>query len=289
MTDAMQPQKSSQSLVRITSFWLSIAGAMVVGCSGVAPSNNCGTSVGGGTSPCVSTGGATSTTGGTRSTGGSSAQGGAKNAGGTASATGGATSSTAGTTGAHTNPLSQDLINQFVTAHNNARSGPLNPTPSPALPPVSWDYTLADSAYNYLSQCPGGNVSLAPHNANRTTDYQALGGTDSYVGENIYAFNGFDRHTGRCGQFVDERSVFVRLHHEQHLRCGTLHASRLARQCPYRLRNRQLHELHVSQHDTLRLCAGREYHESKAILIDYFWGRDGTWTRGTSCRSTPGP
>jgi len=54
---------------------------------------------------------------------------------------------------------------------------------------VTWDYTLADSAYNYLSKCPGGNVSLAPHNANRTTDYAALGGTD-YVGENIYATTG---------------------------------------------------------------------------------------------------
>ncbi len=104
-------------------------------------------------------------------------------------ATGGATSGTGGSTSGHTNPLSQTLIDEFVTAHNNARSGPLTPPPSPPLPPVTWDYTLADVAYNYLSKCPGGSVQLAPHNANRTTDYAALGGTD-YVGENIYASSG---------------------------------------------------------------------------------------------------
>jgi hypothetical protein len=77
-----------------------------------------------------------------------------------------------------------------VTAHNQARSGSLNPTPSPALPPVTWDYVLADSAYTYTSKCMAGTGGLVAHNANRTTDYQALGGQDSYVGENIYASSG---------------------------------------------------------------------------------------------------
>jgi uncharacterized protein YkwD len=91
--------------------------------------------------------------------------------------------------GGHTNPLTQSVIDEFVAAHNQARSGPLNPPPSPPLPPVSWDPVLADVAYNYLSGCPGGGGSLVDHNANRTSDYAALGGSD-YVGENIFASTG---------------------------------------------------------------------------------------------------
>jgi len=72
-----------------------------------------------------------------------------------------------------------------VAAHNAARSGPLNPTPSPALPPVTWDAVLADSAYNYTTRCMGSG-GLLDHNPNRSADYQALGGKDNYVGENIY-------------------------------------------------------------------------------------------------------
>jgi pathogenesis-related protein 1 len=86
------------------------------------------------------------------------------------------------------NTLSQTQINEFVAAHNAARSGPLNPAPSPALPPVTWDAVLADSAYNYLAQCIA-NGDLVAHNADRSTDYQALGGS-GYVGENIYASTG---------------------------------------------------------------------------------------------------
>jgi uncharacterized protein YkwD len=124
---------------------------------------------------------------------GASGAGGAGGAGqtGTAGRAGGAGQSggaggAAGQTGAGgTNPLSQDVINAFVAAHNAARSGPLNPMPNPALPPVSWDPILANSAYNYTALCQGAN-GLLSHNANRSADYQALGGS-GYVGENIYA------------------------------------------------------------------------------------------------------
>jgi pathogenesis-related protein 1 len=86
------------------------------------------------------------------------------------------------------NPLDQQEIDAFVNAHNAARGGALNPPPSPALPAVSWDAVLAQSAYNYLIECvPNG--SLVAHNANRSSDYQALGGS-GYVGENIYASTG---------------------------------------------------------------------------------------------------
>ena len=90
--------------------------------------------------------------------------------------------------GRMTNPLTQDLIDAFVAAHNQARSGPLNPPPSPALPPVSWDGVLADSVYNYAIRCQG-TMGLLSHNANRSADYQALGGS-GYVGENIYGSSG---------------------------------------------------------------------------------------------------
>ncbi len=91
--------------------------------------------------------------------------------------------------GTHTNPLSQNLVDEFVTAHNQARGGPLDPPPSPALPPVGWDAVLADSAYNYLSKCTSSSGSLVDHNPNRSSDYVALGGS-GYVGENIYAMQG---------------------------------------------------------------------------------------------------
>jgi hypothetical protein len=89
-----------------------------------------------------------------------------------------------GTSGGMANPLTQDAIDAFVAAHNQARRGPLVPPPSPALPPVTWDGVLADSVYNYAIKCQGTN-DLLSHNANRSTDYQALGGS-GYVGENIY-------------------------------------------------------------------------------------------------------
>ena len=94
-----------------------------------------------------------------------------------------------GQAGGHTNPLAQDVIDAFVAAHNQARTGPLTPPPSPALPPVSWDASLADSVYNYAIGCQGGTNGLLSHNANRSTDYQALGGS-GYVGENIYGSSG---------------------------------------------------------------------------------------------------
>src|SRR5262245_12528506 len=115
--------------------------------------------------------------------------GGAGSGGGAAGSTG--TGGQAGGNGGNsgmTNPLAQDVIDAFVAAHNQARSGPLNPTPSPPLPPVSWDAILADSVYNYAVRCVGAN-GLLSHNANRSTDYQALGGS-GYVGENIYGSSG---------------------------------------------------------------------------------------------------
>jgi uncharacterized protein YkwD len=108
--------------------------------------------------------------------------------GGTATGSGGAADG--GGAGLH-NPLSQTQIVEFVTAHNQGRSGPLNPTPMPALPPVTWDPVLADSAYGYLVKCvsTASPPALVDHNANRSTDYQALGGS-GYVGENIFGSSG---------------------------------------------------------------------------------------------------
>jgi len=110
------------------------------------------------------------------------------NTGGSGGGGGGSGGGGSGGSGSVTNPLTQDLIDAFVVAHNQARSGPLNPPPSPALPPVSWDGVLADSVYNYAIRCQG-TMGLLSHNANRSADYQALGG-DGYVGENIYGSTG---------------------------------------------------------------------------------------------------
>ena len=98
--------------------------------------------------------------------------------------TGGSPTGTGGQSGGQTNPLTPEVIDAFVAVHNQARSGPLNPTPSPPLPPVSWDAILADSVYGYAIGCQGTN-GLLSHNADRAADYQALGGS-GYVGENIY-------------------------------------------------------------------------------------------------------
>ena len=129
---------------------------------------------------CGSTGDLTGAggSGGTTGAAGTTGAGGGAGAGGATGAGGGMTS----------NPLTQDQINAFVDAHNQARSGPLTPPPSPPLPPVSWDAILADSVYNYAIMCQGA-MGLLSHNADRTADYQALGGS-GYVGENIYGASG---------------------------------------------------------------------------------------------------
>jgi hypothetical protein len=111
-----------------------------------------------------------------------------------------------GATGGLTNPLAQDLIDAFVAAHNQARSGPLTPPPSPALPPVSWDGILADAVYNYALRCQGSN-GLLSHNANRSADYQALGGS-GYVGENIYGSSGNATPAGAMTLWMSEASSY---------------------------------------------------------------------------------
>jgi hypothetical protein len=129
-------------------------------------------------------------------------------AGGTASGAGGTGPSDAGGTRTH-NPLGQTLIAELVTAHNQARSGPLNPTPMPALPPVTWDPVLADSAYGYLARCiaTASPPALVDHNADRSTDYQALGGS-GYVGENIFASSGSATPTAAVASWMAEASQY---------------------------------------------------------------------------------
>jgi hypothetical protein len=131
----------------------------------------------------VRLGGSSDGNGGAGTGGTAAGSGGSSGLAGAAPGTGGG-----GSSGSHANPLAQDVIDAFVAAHNQARSGPLTPTPSPPLPPVSWDAILADSVYDYAIECHGMN-GLLSHNADRSTDYQALGGS-GYVGENIYGSSG---------------------------------------------------------------------------------------------------
>ncbi|MFZ5893747.1 MAG: CAP domain-containing protein [Myxococcota bacterium] len=162
-------------------------GAASGGASSGGMSNGGSVSAMGGTSAGSAAGGAASggskANGGANNASGGKASGGMSSSGGTSATSGGASNGGSGG-GGRTNPLTQEQIDAFVKAHNDARSGNLNPPPSPPLPPVTWDPILADVAYNYLSKCQGS--SLADHNANRTKDYQSLGGS-GYVGENIYA------------------------------------------------------------------------------------------------------
>lgn len=178
----------------------SSAGGGKAGASGSSGSS--GTHVGNGGSGATGGSSGASGSGGTANDAGDGPEAGTGGSGGTRSGTGGgggtnaAGSSAAGSAGTasgaggvsttHTNPLTQELIDAFVKAHNDARASNLVPTPSPPLPPVTWDAALADTAYNYLSQCTSSNGDLVDHNEDRTQDYAALGGTD-YVGENIYA------------------------------------------------------------------------------------------------------
>ena len=133
---------------------------------------------------------------------------GAGGTGGTTNGAGGNGPSDAGGGRVH-NPLAQTLIDQFVSAHNQARSGPLNPTPMPALPPVGWDPVLADSAYAYLVKCISTESppALVDHNANRSSDYQALGGS-GYVGENIFGSSGAATPAGAVGSWMAEASQY---------------------------------------------------------------------------------
>lgn len=171
---------------------------LMLGCSSASPEDSAGVGTGGSSTSAGGSGGtSTGATGGAPGRGGTGAygQGGSTNATGGSTVSGGKSGSAAAAgadLGAHTNPLSKDLINAFVAAHNAARArADLNPLPSPALPQVSWDPLLADAVYNYLSKCVASDDgALVEHNMSRSSDYQALGGTDSYVGENIYGTTG---------------------------------------------------------------------------------------------------
>ena len=75
---------------------------------------------------------------------------------------------------------------QMITAHNGVRQGVNDgtyfsqPVPATYMPDVTWDPLLAQVALDYASQCAWG------HNPNRTSEYEALGGSGS-LGENISA------------------------------------------------------------------------------------------------------
>ncbi|NLN61472.1 MAG: hypothetical protein GX146_01140 [Myxococcales bacterium] len=81
------------------------------------------------------------------------------------------------------------FCDRIVRSHNEVRQR-LNagdyhnqPVPSPALPDLIWDDTLARVALQWAQQCNWA------HNARRTEDYAALGGS-GYVGENLAVRSG---------------------------------------------------------------------------------------------------
>lgn len=61
----------------------------------------------------------------------------------------------------------------------NSGSLPHSPAPTTPIARLEWDPKLAQVAQNFANGCSYG------HNSSATSDYQALGGTATYVGENI--------------------------------------------------------------------------------------------------------
>ena len=75
--------------------------------------------------------------------------------------------------------LSPQEIQEFLNAHNLVRCS-VDP-PAQSMPAVTWDSDLAAVAQAWASD------GLFLHNLNRTSDYNALGHAEGYVGENISA------------------------------------------------------------------------------------------------------
>jgi len=73
--------------------------------------------------------------------------------------------------------VGQSDIDGLLALHNSERCM-VSPTAA-SMPAIGWDDVLATVAQNYANGC-----AVGMHNANRSTQYQALGGT-GYVGENI--------------------------------------------------------------------------------------------------------
>ena len=87
----------------------------------------------------------------------------------------------------------------ITAAHNQARAMVDTSGTSGALPPLTWDDSLAQTAKAWAAQCidTDGN-GLVDHNAGRST------GHDFYVGENIYASSGTATGAGAVSAWAGE-------------------------------------------------------------------------------------
>jgi hypothetical protein len=90
-------------------------------------------------------------------------------------------------------------IDTILNEHNTARCE-VNP-PAIHMPPLVWDWRLAQVAQSFA------NRGVFAHNANRNTQYRALGGVD-YVGENIAASSGGFTLEQLVELWVSERANF---------------------------------------------------------------------------------
>jgi len=73
-----------------------------------------------------------------------------------------------------------------ITALHNQVRAQAQPVPSPALPPLQWDESLAATAGAWAAQCVDNEtpIGLVDHNPNRSNGHPYL------VGENIYGSSG---------------------------------------------------------------------------------------------------
>jgi pathogenesis-related protein 1 len=92
-------------------------------------------------------------------------------------------------------PPTSAEIQTILSLHNQARCA-VNP-PAESMPALVWDTTLASVAQNWADQETFG------HNANRTSDYAALGGS-GYVGENIALGMGSATLAGLVNLWIEE-------------------------------------------------------------------------------------
>lgn len=80
----------------------------------------------------------------------------------------------------------------LLDAHNGLRSdvalnGAYGQPTATNMTRLVWNETLAQTAQDYADQCIWG------HNGNRNAEYQALGGTHGYIGENISVISVLNR------------------------------------------------------------------------------------------------
>ena len=131
------------------------------------------------------------------------------------------------------------------------------------LPSMQWDPALATLAANWVSQCMDTDSNgLVNHSSQQ---YRTNAAGYAYVGENIYASGGTATAQRRRGS-VGGREGELHVPDDVQRRLRPLHADRVARLAPCRLRAPHLRRPAVSVDDHLQLRPGRQLQQPGALL-----------------------